>query len=451
MKKAIITLVCQFLLIGPSIAQSIITVDDFNYLEGLTKAVLDSSRIQPGQQLVAPFGANNTGGVLIRPGGRETYPSFWIRDYAMTLESGFVTEKEQKHMLLLTASTQCDQSWITKGGSLVPYGAIADHIRVDDLKPIYFPGTYDYDEQGVEEFGMTPPYCDQYYFIYMADYYLRVTNDTKILDKKINGTRLIDRLEIAFKVPPSRLDNHIVYTTDTFRGVDFGFRDAIRISGELSFPSILKYRAAHQLAAIFDKVGDREKAVGYKEIAQRLKEAIPSTFLNPDGMLRASTGKGGQADVWGTALAVYLGVLEGKEAAQAGRHLAQAYQSGKLAYKGSVRHIIHGEDFSEETAWEDAIVPKNQYQNGAYWGTATGWVSYTITQFDPEVASRLVSDYINGLRDNDFRKGAEFSGPYECYYPPQYTRGPVYLTTVSAPYIVLKSMLRKRQHAYLTR
>lgn len=434
----------QFLMVGPNIAQSIVTTDDFNFLEDLTKAVLDSSRIQPGQQLVAPFGANNTGGVLIRPGGRETYPSFWIRDYAMTLESGFVTEDEQRHMLLLTASTQCDQSWITKGGSLVPFGAIADHIRVDDLKPIYFPGTYDYDEQGVEEFGMTPPYCDQYYFIYMADYYLRTTNDTKILDKKINGTRLIDRLEIAFKVPPSRQDNHVVYTTDTFRGVDFGFRDAIRISGELSYPSILKYRAAHQLAAIFDQLGDQEKSAAYREIAQRLKEAIPSTFLNPDGMLRASTGKGGQADVWGTGLAVYLGVLEGKEAAQAGRHLAQAYQSGKLAYQGSVRHIIHGEDFSEETAWEDAIVPINQYQNGAYWGTATGWVSYAIAQFDPVVASRLVSDYIEGLRESDFRKGIEFSGPYECYYPPQYTRGPVYLTTVSAPYIVLKSMLQKK-------
>jgi len=431
-------------MVGPNIAQSIVTTDDFNFLEDLTKAVLDSSRIQPGQQLVAPFGANNTGGVLIRPGGRETYPSFWIRDYAMTLESGFVTEDEQRHMLLLTASTQCDQSWITKGGSLVPFGAIADHIRVDDLKPIYFPGTYDYDEQGVEEFGMTPPYCDQYYFIYMADYYLRTTNDTKILDKKINGTRLIDRLEIAFKVPPSRQDNHVVYTTDTFRGVDFGFRDAIRISGELSYPSILKYRAAHQLAAIFDQLGDQEKSAAYREIAQRLKEAIPSTFLNPDGMLRASTGKGGQADVWGTGLAVYLGVLEGKEAAQAGRHLAQAYQSGKLAYQGSVRHIIHGEDFSEETAWEDAIVPINQYQNGAYWGTATGWVSYAIAQFDPVVASRLVSDYIEGLRESDFRKGIEFSGPYECYYPPQYTRGPVYLTTVSAPYIVLKSMLQKK-------
>lgn len=443
-KKMVGLFIFQAVIMPLCVAQNIIKPSDFMFLEGLAKAVLDSSRIQPGQQLVAPFGANHTGGVLIRPGGRETYPSFWIRDYAMTLSSGFVSDEEQKNMLLLTASTQCNQSWITKGGSLVPFGAIADHIRVDDCKPIYFPGTYDEEEQGVEEFGMMPPYCDQFYFIEMADYYLRTTNDDKILDEKIKGTRLIDRLEIAFKVPPSRSQSTLVYTTDNFRGVDFGFRDAIRITGDLSYPSILKYRAALQLAAIFDRLKDQEKGGIYRHIAQQLKEEIPHTFLNPDGMLKASNGKSGQPDVWGTALAIYLGILEDGVAVQAAQHLAKAYQTGKLAYKGSVRHIISGEDFSNETAWEDAIVPHNQYQNGAYWGTATGWVAFAIAQVDKSLASQLVSEYIDGLRESDFRKGSEFSGPYECYYPPQYTRGPVYLTTVSCPYSVLKSMLQKK-------
>jgi len=34
----------------------------------------------------------------------------------------------------MTASTQCDQSWINQGGSMVPYGAIADHLLIDDLR-----------------------------------------------------------------------------------------------------------------------------------------------------------------------------------------------------------------------------------------------------------------------------------------------------------------------------
>ncbi|MEO8765733.1 MAG: hypothetical protein ABI416_15640, partial [Ginsengibacter sp.] len=122
----------------------IIGTSDYAFLEKMTKDVLDSSRIYPRQSLPAPFGKNNTSATLVRPGGRDTYPAFWIRDYAMSLESGFINKKDQKDMLLLTASTQCDQSWITRGGSLVPLGAIADHIRVDNSLPIYFPGTYDY-------------------------------------------------------------------------------------------------------------------------------------------------------------------------------------------------------------------------------------------------------------------------------------------------------------------
>ena len=91
----------------------LLTTEDFNYLNGLTKSVMDSSRIYPGQIISKDFGANATGITLIRPGGRGTYPAFWIRDYAMSIETGFVSTEEQKQMLLLTAATQCDQTWIS--------------------------------------------------------------------------------------------------------------------------------------------------------------------------------------------------------------------------------------------------------------------------------------------------------------------------------------------------
>jgi len=416
----------------------IITNEDFLFLEGITKAVLDTSRIKPGQTLPAPYGKNNTGGTLIRPGGRDTYPSFWIRDYAMSLETGFVSKAEQKHMLLLTASTQCDQTWITKGGSMVPFGAIADHIRVDDLKPIFFPGTYDYEGQGTKEFGTFPAYCDQFYFIHMADYYIKQTSDFALLSKEINGMRLIDRLEIAFKTLPARRDNEIVYTNEDFRGVDFGFRDAIAITGDLSYSSILKYRAANQLSALFGKLKNKAKAAQYKEIAVKIKAAMPQ-FLNKDGMLTASNGRSGQPDVWATAFAIYLNILEGENALKAARHLEAAYKNGTLAHKGSIRHVIKDEDFSQNTAWETSLVGKNQYQNGAYWGTPTGWVSYAIAKVNKESATKLIKEYIEELRENDFRKGSNFHAPYECFYPGGYTRGPVYLTTVACPYIVLRS------------
>ena len=95
------------------INKTLLSKNDMDYLEELTRDVMESSRIYPGQKITDEFGKNTTGIVLIRPGGRTAYLAYWIRDYAMSVESGFVTKEEQKQLLLLTAKTQCDQTWIS--------------------------------------------------------------------------------------------------------------------------------------------------------------------------------------------------------------------------------------------------------------------------------------------------------------------------------------------------
>ncbi|MGV8096103.1 MAG: hypothetical protein AB2L24_29985 [Mangrovibacterium sp.] len=343
-------------------------------------------------------------------------------------------------MLLLTASTQCDQTWITPGGSMVPLGAIADHIRIDDSLPIYFPGTYDTQKQGNKKFGMFPPYCDQFYFIDMAYWYIKSTSDPEILREEINGIPLISRLEMAFKVPPTRKDSHIIFTTDEYRGVDFGFRDVITITGDLCFPSLLKFRAANEMAEIFEMLGNKNKAGEYREISAKIKSAVPALFLDERGMLRASTGKSNQADVWSTAFAVYLNVPEGKNMDKSCRCLAGAFKNGTLSYKGNIRHILTSDDFSDSTAWEFSLAKKNTYQNGAYWGTPVGWVCYAISKTDAGLAQKLAAEYIAELRENDYRKGEEYGAPYECFHPSGHRQNPVYLATVTCPYSVFRLM-----------
>ncbi len=415
----------------------ILSSGDLAFLAGMTKEVIDSSRISPGQIIAGTIGPNNTGGILIRPGGRNCYPSFWIRDYAMSLESGFITSDEQKHMLILTASVQCDQPWITRGGSMIPYGAIADHIRIDDGLPVFFPGTLDYLDQGNKTFGMFPPYDDQFFFIHMAWYYLKTTGDYKILDRKINNIPLLERLRAAFSVPPSESENGIVYTTDEFRGVDFGFRDVITMTGELCMTSILKCRAAFEMADILSNAGEKVYSEKYKATGLKLKKVIPEKFGDGRGMLKASTGKSGQADVWSTALAVWFNILEGEDLVRTCRFLADAYKKGILSADGNIRHIIRADDFSNETSWQYSLAKKETYQNGAYWGTATGWVCYAIAKADPGLAKKLAGEYISDLRKNDFRKGG--GAPYECFHPSGFRQNPVYMTTVTCPYIVFIS------------
>ncbi|HRP31798.1 MAG TPA: hypothetical protein PKV73_07900 [Agriterribacter sp.] len=447
MKCIRLTAFCLLLLLAEASAQTftrntIISANDLSFLEGMTRDVMEASRIYPGQFISKDIGSNHTGGTLIRPGGRNAYPSFWIRDYAMSLETGMVSNEEQLHMLLLTASTQCDQSWITNGGSLVPAGAIADHIRIDDSKPIYFPGTYSYEGQGTPEWGMLSPYCDQFYFVHMAYYYVKHTGDLNILLKEVNGTRLFDRLKTAFHTPPSNTNNHIVYATDAIRGVDFGFRDVITITGNLCLTSILKYRAANELAELLQLAGRKKEADVYQQIAASIKKVLPDLFMDDRGMLLASTGKSKQPDVWGTALAVYFGILDGEYLKKASTVLANAYKAGTLSYRGNIRHILTMDDFNETTAWDVSLAAKNKYQNGAYWGTPTGWVCYAIYQTDPHSATALFNEFIEDLKTNDYRKGGGFGAPYECFNKSGYTQNPIYLTTVACPLVALRKMMK---------
>ena len=417
--------------------KNILDTNDLTFLEEMVKDVMEASRIYPGQKISKDFGPNQTEGVLIRPGGRTSYPAFWIRDYAMSIETGYVSEKEQKHMLVLTASTQSDSLIWTKWGTSIPKGSIADHIRIDDGKPIYFPGTYSFENQGEKKWGMQPPFCDQFFFIQMAYFYVKSFSKTIQLTNEIKGVKLIDRLEMAYQMPPSDTRSHLVQVDETNRGVDFGFRDAIYITGKLCYASLLKYQAAKQMAYLFTKMGNKSKSFRYQQEANLLKLSIIRTFIDARGMLRASTGISAQADVWATSLAIHLGVLTGQSRLKAAQYLRDSYLRGELSQKGNVRHIIKSDDFSSTTAWEKSVVPINTYQNGAYWGTPVAWVCQAIAFVDLPSAQKLAKEFIQELREGDFRKGDTFGSPWECFND-KLTQNPVYLTSVAVPLIIFK-------------
>ena len=417
--------------------KSMLDANDLTFLEQMVKDVMEASRIYPGQKISKDFGPNQTNGVLIRPGGRTSYPAFWIRDYAMSIETGYVSEKEQKHMLDLTANTQSDSLIRTKWGTSIPKGSIADHIRIDDGKPIYFPGTYSFENQGDKKWGMQPPFCDQFFFIQMAYLYVKSFSKTTELSKEIKGVKLIDRLELAYQMPPSNTRSHLVQVDESNRGVDFGFRDAIYITGKLCYASLLKYQAARQLAYLYGKMGNKSKTLHYQQEANILKISINRTFIDARGMLRASTGTSGQADVWATSLAIHLGVLTGQSRLKAAQYLRDAYLKGELSQKGNIRHVIKSDDFNATSAWEKSVVPINTYQNGAYWGTPVGWVCQAIAYVDVPSAQKLAKEFIQELREGDFRKGESFGSPWECFND-KLTQNPVYLTSVAVPLIIFK-------------
>ena len=91
------------------------------------------------------------------------------------------------------------------------------------------------------------------------------------------------------------------------------------------------------------------------------------------------------------------------------------------------------------------LLKKNTYQNGAYWGTPTGWICYAISKADFALAQKLANEYIDDLRKNDFRKGGNSGAPWECFHPSGHRQNPVYMTTVTCPLIVFTSMMKNAE------
>ena len=414
--------------------------DAMQFAETLTADVLEASRVYPGQS-VAGYGPNATGGTLIRPGGRDCYPSYWIRDFAMSLECGLVSPAEMEHALLLTASRQQNIDWHTPSGSLVPRGAIADHITFDG-KPIFFPGSMDYDKQG-QPWGYYPSLDDHFFFVDIAWQLINQGNRLDILDAVIEGMTLLDRLDLAFAVPSADADTQLVYCDEEKRGVSFGFTDIVVHTGYLLFCSLLRFRAAKQLAQMHQLRGAQQQAQAYDAIAQTAATSIRSTFALENGLLKASTGKSAQVDVWGSAFAVYCGLWDREDGQRTCNALAHALSQGTIAWRGNIRHVPTDGDHSAESAWEQVVGqwPKNHYQNGAYWNTPTGWVCYSVAQVDQRAALQLATEYVDQLREDDFRQGAEFGAPYECIHPQgDHRQNPVYLTSMTCPLAAFKRL-----------
>ncbi len=423
----------------------LISSEDLAYLENLAADVVQASRIEAGEMISgSSMGLNQTGGTLVRPGGRACYPAFWIRDFAMSLESGLISLDEQEHALILTATHQQDGAMMVPSGSFVPDGSIPDHITLSN-RPIYFPGTLDDAHLQGGRWGELPALDDHFYFIHIAWQFVMSSGRGEILSRDVNGVSLFDRLERAFRAVPSDDESGVVCCTEDLRGVSFGFCDSVFQTGALLFCSILKYQSALEMTELSKKYcNDPGKAMWYKAMADRLRRNIPRVFGMKRGLFEATTGLSAQPDVWGSAYGVYINLFDKKVADEISLALREAYLNQTISHRGYIRHVRTTDDHSQSTAWEQCIngsqtFPKNEYQNGAYWATPTGWVCYAIARVDSQAASKLAKDYIQNLREEDFRHGETCGAPWECLHPDgNHKRNPVYMTSITCPLPALK-------------
>jgi hypothetical protein len=237
-----------------------------------------------------------------------------------------------------------------------------------------------------------PPTDNSQFMVKLVADYVRATGDLDFF-RGVAG-----KLVRAMDFTPRSRDGLV--TIDPARPHSpYGFTDTIAKTGELLFSSLLYWEASRELAALFEKAGDAARAGEFEARAGSIERNVGSLWDEKAGMFLAASVDCRQIDIWGNAYALNVEFPLGPKRERIIRNLARNYS--RIIYRGQIRHLPEPE-FREKTL---IPVTPGTYQNGAYWGTASGWVAFALKERKPDLAVRIAGALVPDYR----RRGA-----FEC-------------------------------------
>jgi hypothetical protein len=102
--------------------------------------------------------------------------------------------------------------------------------------------------------------------------------------------------------------------------------------------------------------------------------------------------KNAQPDIMGSAFAVQLGVATPAQTTAIANYFDANYNA--IVKDGQVRHLPGG------MYWEDATSAPGTYQNGMFWGVASGWFASTLSLVNPTKSNQMMLDMVNSYQAN---------------------------------------------------
>ncbi|MEN6493292.1 MAG: hypothetical protein ABFD16_03295 [Thermoguttaceae bacterium] len=339
------------------------------------------------------------------PQAGSGYEAFWLRDYAYMLEGCIeaFTDKELRDACLVFVNAQRAD------------GACVDCVKFDGT-PIYKPG--------FGRMGENPVADGSQFTVDVAWHTHRRLRDPALVKQIID--RLVKAMEV---VPRSKTGLVFIDPAKPWDRCPYGFTDTVRKTGEELFSSLLYVQAARQLADLLDVVGRTDHARSWRTEADRATASIGRVFWDEKlGLYSAATVQCREPDLWGSALAVYLGVASPSQSLAVAKYFQAHYN--EIVQRGQLRHL------PGQVYWEKAG-PKDKYQNGGYWATPVGWFAYTLDLVDPRLADQTIVDLVN-----DFRR----RGVTEWVFG-DHTAVPNYLASATLPLAGTERMLQRRRGA----
>ena len=321
--------------------------------------------------------AAQDGTILYTPDGHGNYPALWTRDFAYMVENaaGLIPPEEiQAGIRFLLRGQRAD-------------GAMPDRVRPDGLA-VYVAGP--------EDQPMGEPNLDNPAFLVIAaDTYLRGLPPARAAALYQEWAPALARgLDYVPRSPAGLVSNDPLHPHSPY-----GFTDTVRKTGELFFESLLDWTAAQRMA--FWEEQTAGQPAPQRARAARIEAGLARLWDEQAGAFLAASQDCRQVDVWGCAYALYLGIPLGSRRERLLDFME--HELARYAWQGQIRHLLRGE------YWQRTFipVPPDEYQNGAYWATASGWVIWALAQRQPDLAQQVLDDLIASFR-------AE--GVYECIH-----------------------------------
>jgi hypothetical protein len=326
------------------------------------------------------------GTTLFRPDGGGHYNAFWTRDFCYMLEGlpGYIPHEDIVQAYFFIINRQRDD------------GAIPDRVELDG-NPVY------------QVLGLKPPTDNPQFAVKIAWEIWHSYNDIKPF------IRTTHMLEKALNSLPMRTD--LIWIDSNDPHSSYGFTDTIAKTGEELFSSILLYEAHIKMAELYRAVNRLEEAEVHKSKANKIRESLERLWSG-EGYFFAASQDCKQPDVWGSAYSIWVGAVDNSRALNISHWLCDNFD--QIVKWGQVRHLPKPQNWGKTLTY----VKPGEYQNGAYWGTASGWVAYAISLTNRQLAEQMIIDLAQSCKSE--------GTAWECVNV-NYRKCPDYVATLACP------------------
>lgn len=297
---------------------------------------------------------------LYTPDGFGFYKALWGRDFAYILQSAgeFIPREEMKAAIEFLMAGAREDGWIP------------DRVEPD--------GTARY-TAGDEHFPASSNLDTGPFLVIAADIYLRCLEEQDARQQFAAWQSAMQRSLDCLPVD----ENGLVWNHANPPHSPYGFTDCIVKTGKLAMETLLLWEALGIMARWVERCG--QNAVPLKRKMAGIEAVFAHAFTDGSGMILASTDCCRQIDVWASCYALHIGFpLAEEQKDRISRWLIDHYD--EVTEGGQIRHLPGGE------FWEKTFVPvaPGEYQNGAFWATATEWFCSAVGRLDGNLARKTV-------------------------------------------------------------